>query len=87
MTGVAIGSTAANSKINAGAVIVQVRDMAVTSPDGVQRGVEDERKQQHPFVPMLLAEPSGLRLTSVTFGGPPAVCTDVFAPCQGKNGP
>ena len=65
VTGVAIGSTAANSKINAGAVIVQVRDISVTSPDDVQRGVEDERKQQRPFVPMLLAEPSGLRWVSL----------------------
>ncbi len=65
VTGVAIGSTAANSKINAGAVIVQVRDMAVTSPDDVQRAMDDARKQQHPFVPMLMAEPSGLRWVSL----------------------
>ncbi len=27
------------------------------------------------------------RLTSVTFGGEQTVCMDVFAPCQGQNGP
>ncbi len=65
ITGVAVGSAAANSNINAGTVIVQVRGMAVTSLDDVARGVDDEVKEKRPFVPMLLAEPSGLRWVSL----------------------
>ena len=67
ITGVAIGSTAANAKINAGAVIVQVRDAAVASPDDVLNAVDGERKQMHPFVPILIQEPSGLRWVSLQF--------------------
>jgi serine protease Do len=67
ITGVAIGSAAANDKINAGAVIVQVRDTAVASPDDVLKAVNDERKQMHPVVPMLIQEPSGLRWVSLQF--------------------
>ena len=65
ITGVAIGSTAANAKIDAGSVIMQVGGMKVTSPDDVQKVVVDERKQNHPFVPMLVAEPSGSRWVSL----------------------
>ncbi len=67
ITGVAIGGAAANAKINAGAVIVQVRDTAVASPDDFVKTVDGERKQMHPFVPMLLAEPAGLRWVSLEF--------------------
>ncbi len=67
ITGIAIGSTAANAKINAGTVIVQVRDTAVASPDDVVKLADGERKQMHPFVPMLIAEPSGLRWVSLQF--------------------
>jgi serine protease Do len=67
ITGVAIGSAAANGKINAGSVIRQVRDTPVTSPDDVQKAVDDERKLQHRSVPMLIAEPSGLRWVPLQF--------------------
>ncbi len=61
ITGVAIGSTAADNGINAGSIVVQVRDTVVTSPDDVLRDFDSERKQKQPFVPMLISEPSGLR--------------------------
>lgn len=59
ITGVAIGSTAANTEINAGTVILRVRDTTVSSPDDVLKVVADERQQKRPFVPMLIAHPSG----------------------------
>jgi serine protease Do len=65
ITGVAIGSEAANAKVNAGAVILRVRNTPVTSPDDVEKAVENERKQMHPVVPVLLAEPTGLRWVSL----------------------
>jgi serine protease Do len=65
ITGVAIGSTAANAKINAGTVILQVRGTKVNSPDDVQKLVAQEREQKRPFVPMLVAEPSGHRWVSL----------------------
>jgi S1-C subfamily serine protease len=61
ITGVAIGSTATNANINAGAVITRVRDAAVTSFDDVVKVINQERQQKHPYVPLLLTEPSGLR--------------------------
>jgi serine protease Do len=67
ITGVAIGSAAANGKINAGSVIEQVRDTVVTSPDNVEKAVNGEREQRYTSVPMLLAEPSGLRWVSLQF--------------------
>ena len=60
-TAVAIGSAAADNDINAGAVIVQVRDTVVASPDDVLRSVANERAQKRSSVPMLLSEPDGLR--------------------------
>jgi serine protease Do len=66
ITGVAIGSAAANNKINAGAVIEQVRDVAVTSPDDVEKALDNERKQNRAFVPVLIAEPSGMRWVSLS---------------------
>ncbi len=68
ITGVAIGSAAANKNINAGAVIVRVRDTAVASPDDVVKAVDDERQRKQPFVPVLIAEPSGLRWVSLQLG-------------------
>jgi serine protease Do len=68
ITGVVIGSEAANDKINAGSVIVQVRDTAVASPDDVLKAIDGERGQMHPFVPILIAEPAGLRWVSLQFG-------------------
>ena len=67
VTGVAIGSSAANDKINAGSLIQQVRDTAVSSPADVQKALDDERKLQRRSVPMLIAEPSGLRWVSLQF--------------------
>jgi serine protease Do len=67
ITGVAIGSTAANAKINAGSVIVQVRDAAVASPDDVEKAIDGEHNQMRPFVPMLIEEPAGLRWVSLQF--------------------
>jgi serine protease Do len=66
VTGIGIGSEAANTNINAGAVIVRVRDVAVASPDDVVKAVNDERKQMQSFVPLLLSEPSGLRWVSLS---------------------
>lgn len=65
ITGVAINSTAANSKVNAGSVITQVRATKVASPDDVLKVVADERRQNRPFVTMLIAEPSGQRWVSL----------------------
>jgi len=67
ITGVAIGSTAANTKIDAGSVILRVRDTTVNSPDDVLKAVADERQQRHPFVPMLITGPSGGRWVSLRF--------------------
>ena len=67
ITGVAIGSAAANHKINAGSVIVQVRGRPVASPDDVVKAVGGEHNQMHRFVPMLIAEPAGLRWVSLEF--------------------
>ncbi len=61
ITGVAIGSSAANIKINSGSVIVQVRNTKVTSPDEVTQAVAKERSDRQSYVPMMLSEPSGLR--------------------------
>jgi serine protease Do len=63
-TAVAIGSVAADNNINAGTVIMQVRDTAVATPDDVLTRVSNERGQKRPFVPMLLSEPAGLRWVS-----------------------
>jgi serine protease Do len=65
ITGVAIGSTAADSNINAGSVIVQVRGAVVTSPDDVLADIGTEREQKRSAVPVLLSEPSGLRWVSL----------------------
>jgi S1-C subfamily serine protease len=65
ITGVAIGSTAADNNINAGSVIVQVRRTVVTSPDDVLENIGKERDQKNSSVPMLIAEPSGLRWVSL----------------------
>jgi serine protease Do len=64
-TAVAMGSVAADKTINAGAVIVQVRDTAVASPDDVLTAVANERSQKRPSVPMLLSEPTGRRWVSL----------------------
>ena len=65
ITGVAVGSTAADSGINAGSVIMRVRDARVVTPDDFLQAVDMERKQKRSFVPMLIAEPSGRRWVSL----------------------
>lgn len=61
VTGVAIGSAAANAGINAGTVILQVRDMQIKSPDDVVKYADAAHAQKDRSVPMLVSEPSGLR--------------------------
>ena len=61
ITGVAIGSAAANNRINAGSVILQVRGTRVTSPDDVTNTVEKDRGNREASVPIMLSEPAGLR--------------------------
>jgi S1-C subfamily serine protease len=70
ITGGVIGSAAANAKINAGTVILRVRNSVVTSPDDVLKAVDDERKQMNPSVPILLVEPPGRRWVSLQFDRP-----------------
>ena len=61
ISAVAIGSQAANRQVDAGAVILAVRDTAVASPDDVLKAIATERQQKHSFVPILLSVPGGLR--------------------------
>jgi serine protease Do len=65
ITGVAVGSTAADSGINAGSVIMRVRDARIALPDDFLQAIDKERMQKSSFVPMLLSEPSGLRWVSL----------------------
>jgi serine protease Do len=65
ITGVAVGSTAADSGINAGSVIMRVRDTRVVSPDDFLQAIDKERTQKRAFVPMLLSELPGLRWVSL----------------------
>jgi serine protease Do len=65
ITGVAVGSTAADSGINAGSVIMRVRDAPIVSPDDFLHALDVEHKQKSSFVPMLIAEPSGRRWVSL----------------------
>jgi serine protease Do len=69
ITGVAIGSTAADSNINAGSVILQLRGALVTSPGDVVDDIGKEREQKKSSVPVLLSEPSGLRWVSLRLDG------------------
>ena len=69
ITGVAIGSTAADSNINAGSVIVHVRDALVTSPGDVVDDIGKEPEQKKSSVPVLLSEPSGLRWVPLQLDG------------------
>ncbi len=61
ISAVALGSEAANRQVDAGAVILAVRDTAVTTPAEVLKAVDNERQQKHPFVPVLLSVSGGLR--------------------------
>ncbi len=68
VAGVAIGSAAANGKINAGSVILQVRDVSVMSPDEVIHAVDQERNSRQTVVPILLSDPSGSRWLALPLG-------------------
>ena len=61
ISAVAMGSEAANRQVDAGAVILAVRDTAVATPSEVLQAVDNERTQKRPFVPMLLSVSGGLR--------------------------
>jgi serine protease Do len=61
ISAVAIGSEAANRQVDAGAVILAVRDTAVTTPGDVLTAVNNERQQKRAFVPILLSVSGGLR--------------------------
>ncbi len=66
ITAVAIGSEAADLDINAGMVILRVRDTPVSLPEEVLNLVETDRLQKRPFVPMLFWSPAGLRWVPFT---------------------
>jgi serine protease Do len=61
ISAVAIGSQAANRQVDAGAVILAVRDTAVSTPGDVLKAVDNERQQKRAFVPLLLSVSGGLR--------------------------
>jgi serine protease Do len=67
VTGVGIASEAADHGIYAGVVIVKVRDTSVSSPDDVFRSVDNERREKRPVVPMLVADPDGIRWVPFRF--------------------
>jgi S1-C subfamily serine protease len=50
ITGVAVGSTAADSGINAESVIMRIRDTRVASPDDFLQAIDKERTQKRSFV-------------------------------------
>jgi serine protease Do len=60
VTAVAIGSKAADHDIDAGMVILKVRDAAVVSPEDVIKYVNQERQQKRPSVPMLVSNAGAL---------------------------
>jgi serine protease Do len=60
VTGVAVGSEAADRGVNAGVVIVQVRDTPVASPEELLKSVENERQRKSAYVPMLIADSDGM---------------------------
>ncbi|HET7882847.1 MAG TPA: trypsin-like peptidase domain-containing protein [Acetobacteraceae bacterium] len=55
-TGVAIGSAAANKRIDAGTVVLRVRDTAIASPAEFRSSIDNERAQKHMFVPLLISQ-------------------------------
>jgi hypothetical protein len=61
ISAVAIGSEAANRQVDAGAVILAVRDTTITTPEEVLTAVDRERQQKRSFVPVLLSVSGGLR--------------------------
>jgi serine protease Do len=61
ISAVAMGSQAANRRVDAGAVILAVRDTAVASPEDVLNAIDSERQQKRSFVPILLSVSGGLR--------------------------
>ena len=61
ISAVAIGSEAANRQVDAGAVILAVRDTTIATPEEVLTAVDRERQQKRSFVPVLLSVSGGLR--------------------------
>jgi serine protease Do len=61
ISAVAIGSEAANRQVDAGAVILAVRDTTIATPEEVLTAVDKERQQKRSFVPVLLSVSGGLR--------------------------
>ncbi len=59
VTAVAMGSQAADRGIDAGLVIVRVRDTAVSSPEDVIKSIDAERQKNRPFVPMQFVDSDG----------------------------
>jgi serine protease Do len=60
VTAVAMGSEAADRGIDAGLVILKVRDTAVASPEDVTKSVAAERQQKRPFVPLQFSDSDGV---------------------------
>jgi serine protease Do len=59
-TGVAIGSAAANKRIDAGTVILRVRDTPIASPAEFRSSIDSERAQKKSFVPLLISQQGAL---------------------------
>jgi len=66
ITAVALGSEAADLDVDAGLVIMRVRDVAVRSPEEFRKAVEAERAQQHSIVPTLISGSEGPRWVPFT---------------------
>jgi hypothetical protein len=60
-TAVALGSEAADLDIDAGSVIMMVREVPVKFPVDFLKAVEAEREQRRPFVPVLISGSDGPR--------------------------
>lgn len=67
VTGVVIGSEAADRGINTGAVILRVRDTPVASPEEVYESLAREREQKRAAVPMLISDADGVRWVPFVF--------------------
>ena len=65
-TGVAIGSVAANRNINAGTVILRMRDTPIASPAEFRSSIDNERAHKHTFAPMLISQQGALRWVAFT---------------------
>ena len=65
-TGVAIGSVAANKGIDAGTLIIRVRDAPIASPEQFRSSIDNERAQKHSFAPLLISQQGKLRWVGFT---------------------